>query len=154
MTDPNKLKKVSLFEGLSEVQLKKIAELAKETDYITGDIIFTENSPATCLYVILHGSVEILKQGLDRESSMAVFGAGSHFGEMALFDLSNRTSSAQAKDNCSVLEIPYGGLNTLMESDPKVGYLICRSALRAMCRRIRHTTSDLSSLKELKLKSI
>src|SRR5262245_8534904 len=102
------LKKGSLFQELAADELEAIAEIVKEKDVIAGDYVFDEGAAATSLYVIKHGTVEILKKGSGGdEQTVTQLTGGSHFGEMAFIDREPRAAAAMAKENVGLLEINY-----------------------------------------------
>nr|MBA3655163.1 cyclic nucleotide-binding domain-containing protein [Actinomycetota bacterium] len=78
------LKRVPLFQGLSDRELKSIANDAREEPYSAGQNIVTEGSAGGAFFLITEGRAEIVKGG----KVMRKLGPGSHFGEMALFDSS------------------------------------------------------------------
>jgi CRP/FNR family transcriptional regulator, cyclic AMP receptor protein len=149
------LKKVYLFQGFSEDELGLLADLVQENTVITGDYIFDEGAKATSLFMIKDGSVEILKNSAESdEQKVTIFSAGSHFGEMALLDASPRAASAVAKENTHLLEIRYEDLQQLLEKEQEIGLKLYRNFAQALCKRMRQTTSDLSTLKQMKLRQL
>ena len=155
MADIQLLKKGYLFEQLSPDELEQVAAVVKTRDIIAGDYVFDEGAPASSLFIIKHGSVEILKKGAGGdEHSVTQLSAGSHFGEMAFVDHAKRAAAAQAKENVKLLEIAYADLERVISSNPAIGAKVFRSLAAILCRRIRQTTGDLSSLKELKLRHL
>ena len=154
MKDIQLLKKCYLFENLIDDELATIAEIVQVRDVIHGDYVFDEGAAATSLFVIKHGTIEILKRGSTGgdEQSVTQLSAGSHFGEMSFMDKEPRAAAAMAKENTKLLEVPFDGLEKLIATQPVIGVKIYRSMAAILCRRIRQTTNNLSSLKELKLK--
>src|SRR5262249_8657161 len=101
-----------------------------------------------------NGTIEILKKGGDDEQRVATFSSGSHFGEMAFLDKSPRAASAQAKEPAKLLELRYASLEQLMQTQKDVGIKFYRNFAQALSRRIRQTTTDLSTLKDIKLRHL
>ena len=155
MPNVNDLKKIYLFDLLDPAQLEKVQQIAKEIDVIAGDYVFDEGADAKSLFLIKHGSVEILKKsGNGNDASVAILSSGSHFGEMSLIDKMPRAAAAVAKENLKLIEIDFSAIDALCQADLKMGLKIYKAFASALCRRIRQTTGDLSSLKELKLRSV
>lgn len=149
------LKKGYLFENLFPEELEAVAQIAKEKDIIAGDYVFDEGAEATALYIIKAGSVEILKKGSGGdEQTVTQLSAGSFFGEMAFIDRAPRAAAVMSREITKLIEIGYNDLETLIKSQPAIGNKMFRSMAAVLCRRIRQTTSDLSSLKELKLRHV
>lgn len=148
------LTKCYLFEKLSPEELDAVQEIAKERDVIAGDCVFDEGAAATALYIIRHGSVEILKKSGDEDIRVAELSSGSHFGEMSFLDRAPRGASVVARENLKLVEIEFEALEKLLTAKQTMGFKVFRSMAAVLSKRIRTTTNDLSSLKQLKLKHI
>ncbi|UCD57583.1 MAG: cyclic nucleotide-binding domain-containing protein, partial [Candidatus Hydrogenedentota bacterium] len=87
MLEPSELKRIPILSHMSDSDLKKLAEVAKEREFAAGTRIFAEGSEQDSLFIMLSGKVRITKATQSGEQkSIATLGAGSFFGEMALFD--------------------------------------------------------------------
>lgn len=149
------LKKGYLFEALLPEELEALAEVITERDVIAGDYVFDEGATAAALFIIKSGAVEILKKGAGGdEQKVAVLSTGSHFGEMAFIDRMPRAAAAMTRENTKLLELSYEAIDKLIASKPEVGLKIYKALAIVLCHRIRQTTGDLSSLKELKLRHV
>lgn len=100
------LSDVPLFKGMGKKLLRKLLIDLIEKRYAPGDVIFHEGDSGKALYVVLDGSVRIIK-GVDPEKkTLAVLGPGSHFGELALINHCSRYATAVAEKE-SLLLIMY-----------------------------------------------
>ena len=154
MVNHDILKKVPLFEGFTDADLKAVAAQATEKDLIAGESVFDEGSPALALYIVRSGTIEIKKRGSDDEQKIATFASGSIFGEMAMLDRAKRAAGAVAKENSKIVEISYENLEQVLQSNKEAGYKFYRTVALTLCKRIRLTNVDLAQLKDLKLKSL
>ena len=66
--------------------------------YLAGHIIFAEGQPGDCMYAVLDGAIEIVRNG----RVLNTLESGGVFGEMALIDQLPRSASAVAKTDCRV----------------------------------------------------
>ncbi|MCS6884924.1 MAG: FAD-dependent oxidoreductase [Acidobacteriota bacterium] len=73
--------------------------------YQPGDYFFREGDPAMNFYVIETGEVEVVKEHAGKEEVLAVLGAGSFFGEMALINNKPRSASCRARTAVEVTVI-------------------------------------------------
>src|SRR4026207_412336 len=65
--------------------------------YRDGDLIFAENDPGDCMFLIGRGSVKVSKKGrAGQQETLAHLMEGDFFGEMALIDGGKRSAQASA----------------------------------------------------------
>ena len=81
------------------------APLARN-EYEEGDIIFSEGEPGDAAYLILTGTVDIIKKAGDAHVVIAQVGQGAIIGEMALIDSEPRMATARAAAKTAVTVIP------------------------------------------------
>ena len=77
---PELLRKVGLFESLSERDIKRLADALKERVFSEGDAILTQGEGGVGFFVIGEGTVDYSVDG-ERVGSG---GPGDYFGEVAL----------------------------------------------------------------------
>ncbi|MDD1692431.1 MAG: cyclic nucleotide-binding domain-containing protein [Methanoregula sp.] len=95
-----------LFKGMDKKLLRKLVIDLIEKKYSAGDIIFHEGESGKAVYVVLEGSVKIIKESNLENKILSVLGPGSHFGELALIGHTSRFATAVA-DKDSLLLIMY-----------------------------------------------
>ena len=103
-TDPTQLSdeaqslaRVPLFKRLEPHELEKLAEEIDQADYKAGEVIFNEHDHGDALYVVEEGSVRIWVTDEDlNEVTLAELQPGQFFGELAVLDRGERSSSATA----------------------------------------------------------
>ena len=103
-TDPTQLSdeaqslaRVPLFKRLEPHELEKLAEEIDQVDYKAGEVIFNERDHGDALYVVEEGSVRIWVTDEDlNEVTLAELQPGQFFGELAVLDRGERSSSATA----------------------------------------------------------
>ena len=76
------LEGVELLQSLTPQQLSRIASVAKEVKYLPDKIILDPGKPLDALYVILDGSVELVRDG----RQLHVSRQGEVLGAWAMFD--------------------------------------------------------------------
>jgi len=93
------LGQVSLFARLGRRRLRRLAEHATTRTYAPGDVILRQGDTAMSFYVILTGSVHVLRDaGEDHQLVIARMGECSFFGEMALIDDRPRLTTVVATE--------------------------------------------------------
>jgi len=94
-------RRMELFRGVPPEEVAKIFARGITQEYETGDVIFEKGAPASEMFVILGGTVQIRDGGRD----LARLDRGGMFGEMALLSSQPRSASAVAADTTSVLTL-------------------------------------------------
>lgn len=82
-----------------------MSDILERKTYRDGDTIFREGEQGSSAFVVQSGEVRIIRNidGVDEE--LAVIGAGSIFGEMALIDDQPRMATAKVKGSATVMTI-------------------------------------------------
>src|SRR5688572_12099008 len=87
------------FEGVPDSLLPTLLEHVKIIRCSRDAIIFQENEPAECMYLIGQGTVRLSKKARGAEQETLVhLGPGEFFGEMALYDPAPRSAQATAAE--------------------------------------------------------
>jgi CRP-like cAMP-binding protein len=98
------LKKTAIFADLDEGELARVAEICKEQKFASQASIFKEGEPGNRLFVIVTGEVRISRTVPGAgEEALAVLKPGSCFGEMSVFDRSERSTDAIAHITLAVM---------------------------------------------------
>src|SRR5437762_11571751 len=91
------LARVPLFKRLEPDELEKLAEEIDQVNYPAGETIFNEHDRGDALYILEEGSVRIWVYDEDvKEVTLAQLKPGDFFGELAVLDRGERSSSATA----------------------------------------------------------
>lgn len=145
------LKQIYLFKDLSDVELKKISDVAEMKNVMPGEEVFTFGQVAMAFYVVVMGSVKLsVGSSQGDEIQIRTLGSGSHFGEMPMLDGEKRSASVAAMENSTLAEIPYEKFLMLMDQEPAMAVKVYRAIAKYLAVRLRSTTGDLNQLKELK----
>src|ERR1051325_2887290 len=95
--DARSLAQVPLFQRLEPHELEHLAQGIEQVNYKAGEIIFHEYDTADALYIVEEGSVRIWVTDEDAEQvTLAELNPGQFFGELAVLDRGQRSSSASA----------------------------------------------------------
>ncbi|MFT7518563.1 MAG: CRP-like cAMP-binding protein [Kiritimatiellia bacterium] len=120
--------------------LKKLAGSGFLLELDRGDVMVREGVAERELYVVMHGTAEVIRG----DTCMAVVGAGSVIGEMAFFrEAGVRTATVRALDSCRVLVIRYKFLLELKKSDPDAAFSIMFHLGQLLADRLDSTSAAL-----------
>ncbi len=114
--DPSQLKRFSLFEGVEDEKLAKIAPFTQLVEFPEGKVIIQEGGFANDFYAIDEGSVEVTKGG----EKVASLGPGDVFGEQGLLEKQERSASVVAASTVRALKIEHWELSRMKKAMPEV----------------------------------
>ena len=135
------LREVPMFSRLAPEDLEQIAEIAQEQLYSNRSSICREGEPGSTLFIIVSGSVQVIK-GIDKtESMIAVRGPGEFVGEMAILESAPRFATLRAQGDVRVLVIEGEAFKTILLDRPEVAI----SVLRHMSTRVRQLNQEVVS---------
>jgi len=90
--------------------------------YNNDSVIFKENTPGICYYIILSGKVAGFKEMDFKEKSLFTLSQGQSFGEMAILSNSMRMCSIKAAENCELIVVTKE-VYTQYEGNSRLKYL-------------------------------
>jgi CRP/FNR family transcriptional regulator len=135
------LRGVGVFETLAEPDLRRIAQLAVPRTFAPGEIVFREGDSSDTCYVIASGHARAVREHPDgRSITLAHFGPGDIFGELAIFDDENRSATIEALDALSTIAILGPDFRRLLDQH---GQMAVRLVV-ALGRRLREANERLA----------
>jgi CRP/FNR family transcriptional regulator len=96
-------------------------------EYAKGRVIYGPQQPTDCLYVVILGRVKITSTGEDGCQTIGrIVCSEGLFGESALVGQSNRTESAVALDNASLMAWTRAEIEQQIEREPRLGVALAQ----------------------------
>ena len=137
------LRRVPLFAELSDAEIDRVAELARERTYPKSSVILFEDDPGDALYVVVTGAVKVVLVGEDgREVILSVLKEGDFFGEMALIDDEPRSAHVIAMEDANLLVLRREDFQNRLREAPGMAV----GLLRALSRRLREADDKIGGL--------
>ncbi|HEX9890388.1 MAG TPA: ATP-binding protein [Nitriliruptorales bacterium] len=134
-----RLRKVELFDGLSDDDLTRICADVRDVVLEPGQSLFHEGDPGDEAYVIAEGDIEIVKATDRREVLLAVRGPGHVIGEMALLQAEPRIAGARARTHAELVAIPRAALDEVLDASPRAA----RTVFSTFLTRLKATNDQL-----------
>jgi len=130
------LKKIPLFQNISDEALKKIAEIAIEIPVPKGKVILNKGEPIKGFYILTKGQVKIftIEPLSGKEQIVKIAKPVTLFGEAASLSGGNMPVSVQALEDSQILFIDREKLLRLMEKYPE----ICLKISEVLSQRLYH----------------
>jgi len=143
------IRKVPIFESLTQKEISVVEKLIHKRQYSLNEDIFREKDPGGGMYIVMDGSVSIIKNhGGATEKTLATLKGGDFFGEIALLDESPRTATAISLEESSILGFYRTDLYELVERRPKLAIKIIVNLARVVSERLRHSNTSAQQLRE------
>lgn len=140
------LKKVAIFKNLDDTEIARVADVCRPEGFISGEYIFREGEHGNRLYLIVDGEVRISRNVPGSgEEALAVLKPGALFGEMAVFDRSERSTDAISNGGTSTLTISRADFEMLLDLDRELAYKVLWACVRLLSSRLRSTNDSLRS---------
>ncbi len=132
------LKKIELFRGLDDTEFEILAGNISIRDFESGTMLFSENSPRECIFMIYEGEVELFKKTpTGAEVILSYFGRFDFLGEGSLTDDSPHSTSARSRVKTTVLCL---GKDFFAVHGP-IALKIFSNIARVISRRMRQTNA-------------
>jgi len=128
------LRQVPLFKSLTDADFTALLELAVEQRFKAGEVIFTEGSQASGLYLVEDGEVEVR----NRVKILARLGRGECFGEMSMISGENHSATVTALTACGLVILHKRDFQQALHRIPAMG----ESLLEMMAHRLRDANEN------------
>jgi CRP/FNR family transcriptional regulator, cyclic AMP receptor protein len=126
------LARVPLFKKIGPEELEHLAAEVDQVNYAAGEIIFNEHDHGDALYILEEGSVRIWIYDDDvKPVTLAELKAGDFFGELAVLDRGERSSSATAITDIHLHRLSSDDFQKFLLAHPDASIdVICEIAAR------------------------
>jgi CRP-like cAMP-binding protein len=135
------LHRVPVFGALGDDDLARVAEVAVPRRYDAGEVVFREGDESNTCYIVRSGRARAIREHTDgRSITLATFGPGEIFGELAMFDDERRSATVEAIESTEAIAILGGDMRRLLRRHPAISVKL----LSALGRRLRETNERLA----------
>ncbi|GEM_PF-4459032 len=146
------LKKVGIFKNISsQYSLEKLANISK-IKYFPPDVkILNENDESDSLYILLNGTVKIIKKNITGEEfEIEKFESNEtenySFNESALVDNGTNLVSLYSIAYCEFLIINKYDFNSLAEKNYDIGYNAAKEIIKVLTGQIKKIEHNIKIL--------
>ncbi len=139
------LRKIPLFEGLAEADLRGLAERAATRAFPKNAIVVNEGDRTDSLYLILSGKVKVyLGDESGKELILDIKGPGQYFGEMVL-DEKPRSATVMTLEPAQFAVLSRTDFTAFLLRQPQVALLVIRNLIR-VARGLNENVRSLAML--------
>ena len=135
------LGRVPVFSTLVESDLERIAEAAVPRHFEPGQVVFREGDSSDTCYIVRSGLTRAIREhGDGRVITLATFGPGDIFGELAMFEDERRSATVEATEPTDVVAVLGPDMRRLMVEHPEISTRL----VIALGRRLRESNERLT----------
>ncbi|MFB6344514.1 MAG: cyclic nucleotide-binding domain-containing protein [bacterium] len=141
------LKNTPIFRDLRSSDYRKLADLLHESHYQEGERVFSEGDPSSAIYIARQGSVRLFREdATGNRVELHTISEGDFFGELALCRGIERSSSAEAKTELTLMGIFRQELEEFIQKEPQSGLAIYRNIVQVLGQRLYNSNDQLESI--------
>jgi CRP/FNR family cyclic AMP-dependent transcriptional regulator len=135
------LARVPVFSTLEPADLQRIAQVAVPRRFEAGQVVFREGDQSDTCYAVREGHARAIRSHADgRTITLANFGPGEVFGELAMFEDERRSATVEAIEPMSVVGVLGPDMRRLMAEHPGIAVRL----VIALGRRLREMNERLA----------
>jgi CRP/FNR family transcriptional regulator len=135
------LGRVPVFSTLVESDLERISEAAVPRHFEPGQVVFREGDSSDTCYIVRSGLTRAIREhGDGRVITLATFGPGDIFGELAMFEDERRSATVEATEPTDVVAVLGPDMRRLMVEHPEISTRL----VIALGRRLRESNERLT----------
>jgi CRP-like cAMP-binding protein len=132
---------VPVFSELGEEELARVAEVAVPRQFVGGEVVFREGDESSTCYIVRSGRARAVREHPDgRSITLANFGPGDIFGELAMFDDERRSATIETLEDTEAIAILGGDMRRLLAEHAEISVKL----LASLGRRLRETNERLA----------
>ncbi|MFQ5442255.1 MAG: cyclic nucleotide-binding domain-containing protein [Thermodesulfobacteriota bacterium] len=151
MKNADWLKEVSILKGVPGDGLKTISGLLEPRKYGSGEAVYGENENGGSLYIVKSGKLRVYRTPKAENMSvveLATLKKNDIFGEMSFLEEHLHTANISAVEDSEIYVLEREKFEGLVETDPRLAYLITRNLLLVIESIIRKMNADYVSMME------
>ena len=135
------LEKVPVFAELAPEDLRRVVEFAVPRRFAAQQVIFREGDSSDTCYVVRSGHARAVREhGDGRTITLAHFGPGDIFGELAMFDDERRSATVDTLDAVEAVAIAGSDMRRLLRQHNDISAKL----VTVLARRLRDANERLA----------
>ncbi len=132
---------VPVFETLGPKDLTAVAAVTVPRSFDAGHVIFREGDQSDTCYIVRNGHARAVREhGDGRTLTLAHFGPGDIFGELAMFDDERRSATIETLDRVDAIAVLGADMRRLLREHPEIAVKLVIS----LGRRLREANERIA----------
>ncbi|MFW5980515.1 MAG: Crp/Fnr family transcriptional regulator [Halanaerobiaceae bacterium] len=139
----NCLKRLAIFEELSEKELENVSIFFHTEDLNTGDFLFHENQPIESIHIVKSGRLKLSKLSVEgKELTLGFATQNTVFGEESLFSKERYSMNVEAVEPSCIIMCSKEDMEKLFMQKPNIAIKVIRS----LSQKLSQSKEQLSDL--------
>jgi CRP-like cAMP-binding protein len=141
MTAIEEVVQIPFFQGMPAEALREIAAQSSVLTLEPGRILIAQHAAAEHLFFLMSGSVQIYIHfhGVDDLLVGTMREPGALLGWSVVRKPHRYTATVRCEEECRVLRLPREALMKLVETQPRLGYLLLKRIAATLANRLEQT---------------
>lgn len=140
-----KLRKIMLFQYLSDEEIEAVVKLAEVQTYDEGERIISEGDVSQYMYAVLDGTVSVLvRERSGKDIYVSAIGEGDIFGEAGIFLKVKRTANVVSTDQATVLALHRNSFLSFIKAHHAAGMKMLMIIVYSLLRKLRESNQELA----------
>lgn len=132
-----------MFPALTPAQVERVRRHGRLRPLSAGEVLYDAGAPDAAFYVVLRGSVDIVRPSIDGETRVQSLGPGQFTGEITLLARRRPLVRAQAPEPGEAIELGRDALLELVQTDSELSEILMRAFI---LRRVNLINSGLGDV--------
>jgi len=155
------IKRIVLFSGLGDAELKKIINFSRLKNFNKGEMIFFDSEPYQGFYCLLEGRVKLFKYSTEgKEHIIHIVDKYQTFAEVPVFENYELVFQGKAHYPVNAMALKDGVKAVLVDARQFINFLnankdLCFKLLSTLSKRLRFLTTHIESitLQDIKMRT-
>ena len=127
MSDPFEQRREQMFPKLTASQIERIERYGTHRHIGRGEVLVEQGAHDVSFYVVLNGSLEVVRPADGHEDPVTVHRESEFTGETSLLAGRSSLVRSRAAEDSELLELNAAGLRSLVQTDSELSELIMRA---------------------------
>jgi len=139
------IRKISIFNNISEDDIKRLLEFSALEKYVADETIFHEKDKGSSLYIVVSGKVKIYRILPDNTShEITNFTDNEFFGEMSFMDNEARSANAIALSESVLINLSSDNFEKFSHDNQGAAFRFHKNIISEIQSRLRRTNDRYS----------
>jgi CRP-like cAMP-binding protein len=141
MTPVEQVVQIPFFQGLPAEALRELAAASTVLALERGGTVISQNAAAEHVFFLISGAVQsyIRFQGIDDLVVGTIREPGALLGWSVFRQPHRYTATVRCEEECQVLRLPREVIMKLVETQPRLGYLLLKRVAAVLANRLEQT---------------